>query len=110
MSFLHKTLADGRWFTFSLCEQMGHVGSEIDRAVYWSRAGKSDHMFAAVDRALELVDLTIADQRWQRRLREILRMREVICDRFYGANELAITDESLQKYFLQFALAARKDV
>ena len=64
---------------------------------------------AAVDRALELMDLTIEDPRWRKRLKEILRAREVICDRFYGTNEYRTTDELLQKYFLQFALAARKD-
>jgi hypothetical protein len=24
-----------RWFKFSLCEQMGHIGSEIDSARIW---------------------------------------------------------------------------
>jgi len=109
MSFAHKTLAAGRWLTFSPFEQLGHVGSEIDRAVYWSRAGKSDHTFAAVDRALELLDLTIADPRWRRRLKELLRARDVVADRFYGTNEYHTNDASLQRYFFQFALAARKD-
>ncbi len=109
MPTVHTTLAAGRWFTFTPMEQLGHVGSEIDRAVYWARAEKADHMFAAVDRALELLDLTIEDPRWKRRLKELLLAREVICDRFYGSNEYHTDDASLQRYFLQFALIARKD-
>lgn len=37
---------------------------------------------------LELLDLTIEDPRWRGtgRLKELLRLREVLCDLFYGDN------------------------
>ena len=30
---VHKTLADGRWFNFSLCTQLANIGSEVERAI-----------------------------------------------------------------------------
>lgn len=62
-----------------------------------------------MERALELLDLTISDQRWiqAKRLKEILRTREVLCDWFYGDNEYHSTDKQWQKYFLYFGIAAR---
>lgn len=33
MTTFHKDLAGGRWFTMTLAEQMGNIGSEIHRLV-----------------------------------------------------------------------------
>jgi len=65
-------------------------------------------MWAALERALELFDLTIADRRLTRgRRREVLRAREVVCDFLVGDNVYRTTPESLDRYFLAFAFAAR---
>jgi len=65
-------------------------------------------MWAALERALELFDLTIADRRLTRgRRREVLRAREVVCDFLVGDNVYSTTPESLDRYFLAFAFAAR---
>lgn len=101
----HQDLAAGRWFTFSLIEQLAHVGSEVHRAIYWETKKDKNHSLSACDRALELLDLTIADQRWRHRLKELTRLREVLCDRFYGENEYNSTDEFLEKYFFSYAMA-----
>lgn len=58
----HRDLADGRWWELSLVEQLGHVGSEISRAVQWT-SRKPDLARGAWYRALELLDLTLADPR-----------------------------------------------
>jgi hypothetical protein len=66
-----------------------------------------------VYRALELLDLTLADPRQRRspaRLREIARAREVVVDFFAGSNEYGSTGASLQKYFDAYATAARRGV
>jgi len=103
----HKEAVAGRWFKFSLMEQMGNIGSEVSRA---ARAqGKNEERFqSAVDRALELFDLTLADERWKGRRWEIARAREVFCDAVFGGKEYGSTLESLDRYFLQFAIAARR--
>ena len=61
----------------------------------------------AFERALELLDLTLADPRWRDRLREIARARELLCDAATGGREYGTTLEDLDRYFLAFAVAAR---
>lgn len=62
----------------------------------------------AFDRALELLDLTLADPRWRGRLREIARARELLCDSAAGGGSYGSTLERLDRYFLAFAVLARK--
>ncbi|MSU74922.1 MAG: hypothetical protein EXS55_00170 [Candidatus Magasanikbacteria bacterium] len=106
---IHKNIAAGSWFTMTLCEQLGNVGSEIGRATKWERQGDVSRRNQALDRAFDLLDLTMADTRWRKRLKEICRAREVVADTFYGKREYNDTPEGLEKYFFKFALAARKD-
>jgi len=108
----HRDLASGRWWQLSLAEQMGHVGSEVSRAVRWT-SRNPDLARGALHRALELLDLTLADPRQRQslaRLREIARAREVAADFFAGPNQYNSTASSLQKYFDAYAMAARKAV
>ncbi|MFH1226210.1 MAG: hypothetical protein V1684_02930 [bacterium] len=107
MVYLHGDLADGLWQQLTLMEQLGNIGSEISRALSWQAKGDQEQAVKALDRGLELFDLTIADPRWQKRLKEILRAREVVCDYFFGDNQYRSAPESLDKYFLYFGLAAR---
>lgn len=65
---------------------------------------------SAATRALELIDLTIADKKNKTNLKEITRIREVFCDTFYGNNIYKETTESWDRYFLPYALAANKKV
>lgn len=37
MTFKHKDLAQGRWATMSLHEQMANIGSEVSRAFNWQK-------------------------------------------------------------------------
>ncbi len=109
MSFIHTNLANGRWNELSLMEQLGNIGSEVSRAQNWK--DKDEKIFnGAVDRALELFDLTLQDQRWKGRLKEIGRAREVFCDAVLGGKAYGSTLESLNKYFLDFAMAARNNI
>jgi hypothetical protein len=99
----------GRWWNLSIAEQFGNVGSEISRAIRWSTKNPETAQ-AALYRGLELFDLMLDDPRHRgsvARLREIARAREVVVDFLAGANEYGSTGASLQKYFDQFALAAR---
>ena len=107
MPIYHKSLAAGEWRTLSLAEQLGNIGSEVHRALKWQ--GKDGEQFtAAVEKALELFDLTLEDSRWRGRLREIARAREVLCDAAEGGGEYKSTFEDLDRYFFLFAYAARK--
>lgn len=99
-----------RWHKMSICEQLGNVGSEVGRAVKWLRNGKYNLMSKCLDRALELLDLTIIDPRWQNHRQKELKMaRAVLVDTFYGDRIYNDTPENLEKYFYHFAVAARKN-
>jgi hypothetical protein len=108
----HKGLAAGRWWELSLAEQLGHVGSEVSRAIGW-RSRNPEVARRALHRALELLDLTLADPRLRQsraRLREIARSREVVVDFLAGSNEYGSTGASLQKYFDAYAAMVRRRV
>ena len=105
----HKELAAGKWFKLSLMEQLANVGSEVGRASRWQ--GKDEKLFrGAVDRALELFDLTLDDPRWRGRRGEIARLREVFCDAVFGGKEYKSSLKDLARYFNPFTYAARGNI
>ena len=106
MSFQHRDLAAGRWQSFSLVEQLANVGSEVERALNWRKKNNVEYSRMALDRALELLDLTIADPRHRRRLNELTRLREVLLDYFIGDNQFGSTENSWRTYFYSFGYAA----
>lgn len=109
MAFIHKNLASGKWQKLSLAEQMGNIGSEVSRALHWRQAGDRKGAQKSAWRALELIDLTLADKRWQGRTFELGRLREVFCDMFFGKKSYYnVSPQSLQNYFLPFAFLAQK--
>jgi len=104
----HAGLAAGRWAALSLAEQFANVGSEVDRAITAWEARRTDRFDGALTRALELFDLTARDDRWRgHRRREILRAREEFCRLFFD-DVAAGASRTLRKYFLHFALLARR--
>lgn len=109
MAYLHQNLADGAWQKFTLMEQLGNIGGEVSRAQ--RSQGKDESLFqGAVDRALELFDLTLEDSRWKNRLYEVARAREVFCDAATGGKEYGSSLGDLDRYFLDFAIAARSNI
>ena len=124
----HTQMASGAWLHLTLVEQLAHVGSEVERAIRAHQSGRDQRRDHAIDRALELFDLIGADERWRgARRRETRRAREEFCSLFFGTGggpRYAIRPNaemrdhgmrpgdgaSLQKYFLQFAVAARQSI
>jgi hypothetical protein len=110
MTTYHHDLAAGRWFTFSLAAQLANVGSEYERALRWKQQGDKDRFEHAFARLLELLDLTIADSRWKNhRLKELTRLREVICDELYNDVPEFVHPSNLRQYFLYFGILARSE-
>lgn len=105
---LHASLAAGRWQEMSLMEQLANIGSEVGRAVRAKSLGNYARLAPALDRCLELLDLTLTDERWRGRRREVARARELVCDFLVGDNVYASTAESLDAYFLPFMVASRR--
>ncbi len=135
MSRQHRELAEGRWNALSLVEQLANVGSEVERVLRWQEKGNTDYAMKAMDRALELFELTLACPEISRnqeltqggepsraekrdgsepgsfentaRLREVARAREVVLDFVFGENAYGSTADSLRRYFYAFGVAAR---
>ena len=104
LNYQHAELASGRWKTFTLCEQLANVGSEVFRALSWQH----DPVIckAAFYRALELMDLTIQNATGFYRLRELARIRELLTDYFTNVNEYQTSSEYWKTLFMQFTTAA----
>lgn len=102
----HQDLTAKRWNEYNIFEQMANIGSEIFRTISWRRKD-SRLSRQAFWRALELFDLTMADPKNRKRLKEICRAREIAVDYFAGDNQYHSTDQDFEKYFYQFNWAAR---
>ena len=107
-NIIHKDLfATGRWFKFSLIEQMANIGCDVERTIRWKNSGDLEESKRAFERALELLDFTKADPKNKHsQLREVCRVREALVDHFVYYNEYATTDEIWQQYFYDFNYAA----
>ncbi len=105
MAQQHKTLSQERWNNFSFFFQMANIGSEVERAIKWKNKESQADSQLSLYRALELIDLTIADPKNRKKLFEIVRGREFLLDYFLGANQYGYTDKAWQDYFYNFAYA-----
>ena len=107
MSYIHKTLANGRWNKLTLFEQIANIGSDVERTIKW-RDKNEGYSRRAFERALELLDLTIGDKKNLERLKELTRLRETLADYFVFDNDYKSSDISWHKYFFAFNFAARR--
>jgi len=108
MSFQHKILSEGRWREFSFMSQMANIGSEVERTINW-KDKDVQYSQRALDRAIELIDLTMADPKNCKHLFEISRIREVLLDYFLCGNHYGYSDKVWQNYFYCFAYANALD-
>lgn len=94
-----------RWQSWSLFDQMGNIGSEVGRALKAKKSGDTKSAQAAFYRGLDLIDATAEGLIAKRspRVKEVLRAREVFAESVMTDN----VDDTLEKYFMEFAIAAR---
>lgn len=108
MGYIHNRLASGAWFTLTLAEQLANIGSEVERAIAWHRKHDRARFEKAFERLLELIDLTLTDQRWKGpRRREIARLREEICSLLLEATPDDRIIDALKRDFLYYGIRAR---
>lgn len=61
-----------------------------------------------MERALELIDLTLSDKKHTRNMKEIWILRDVVADKYVDGNNFDVTFEAIQEYLLPFAILARE--
>jgi hypothetical protein len=100
---LKKELAGERWNKLSIIEQMTNIGCDVDRAICLRNEGKLDYSRNAFNRAIELLDFTIADPKNKKRWNELCPLKDHLIDYFVYDNKYATSDEWFQKYFSYFS-------
>jgi hypothetical protein len=104
----HKNLDIDSWRGMSISGMMGNIGSEISRAFHWEKKNDTLSCQTALERALELTDLTLDSVKTLSQKKEIARFREVLGDVYSsGGAQYGSSLADLDKYTLQFALAER---
>ena len=100
-----------RWFGMTLMEQMGNIGSEVGRSINARRSGDEARFQAALRRALDLFNATVEGMLRDKsfRAREVLRARDQYLSLFFGDNPDLSDAPALERYFSQFAMAARRN-
>jgi len=96
-----------KWKKMTIFEQMGNIGSEVGRAISAGKRGDMTSRDNAISRAIDLFDLTVEDlaDRKSPRLCEVLRAKDQFLGLFFDDN---FADAAgVEKYFMQFAFAAR---
>jgi hypothetical protein len=98
-----------RWENLSIFDQMGNIYSEVGRSFNARKLGSLTDQQAATYRALDLFDATIAAllARKSPQLKEVLRAKEQFLTILHDSHSSQESIQSLDRYFLQFALAAR---
>lgn len=96
----------GAWGQLDVFNQMGNIGSEVGRALKAKNSGNDNRMNSAFYRGMDLINATI--ESWVKQgkgIRELLIAREQFAESILTENE----DSTLEKYFMDFALVARRD-
>ena len=97
-----------RWAQLTIFEQMGNIGSEVGRAIKAQRSGNAKRVQGAIDRAIDLFNATVEVLVAQKscRTKEVLRARTEFLRLFYDGTFETDADK-IERYFMQFAIAAR---
>ena len=84
---LHKNLTPDRWQKFSPKQRELMIANELNRAKNWIEKNDLEEVKSCYKRALELLDLTVATTRNKNRLKEYLRLREMMGKVYIGEEE-----------------------
>lgn len=105
LNYIHNVELRDNWYKYPITYQMGNIGSEVSRSLKWTEKANTKRAAAAIDRALELFDFTIAaNVHNHARLTEILKAREEFCDYFFNHNSWHTDPERMQKYYDGFVM------
>lgn len=101
---------DELWSTLTLEEQIGNIGSELSRMLTFERQGERQHWSKARQRAVELIDLTLRDQRWSTlEKKEVTKLKQLLLELNRTDSQTGVSIQELVNYCLPFAIVARSN-
>jgi len=74
----HQTLTEEKWNTFPFYKQLIMIGNELNRAKNWIENNDAEKVKSCYERAFELFYLTIVCLKDMRKLKELLRAKEML--------------------------------
>lgn len=74
----HKELTLEKWQKLPKHIQILNIGAEISRLQSWQNIKERKKSKECVERAMELLNLTLEDKRWKNKRRDLLRMKEAL--------------------------------
>lgn len=100
-----------RWAQMTIQEQMGNIGSEVGRSIKAWGAHDTTRFEAALNRALDLFDATTEQLIVVRspRSKEVLRAKDQYLALFFD-DTYEDDAENIENYFMQYAIAARRNL
>ena len=98
-----------KWSKMSIFDQMGNISSEVGRAINAKKQDNKEDMVNAVNRALDLFDATLDELTRTKsiRLREVIASKDQFLNLINKENPSTNELDSLDRYFTQYAIAAR---
>jgi len=74
----HKSFTPEKWSQYSIDRQILMIATEFARAKSLIQKNDIKEVKNCYERAFELLDLSTYDQKWQKKLKELLRFRELL--------------------------------
>jgi hypothetical protein len=105
------TVDRAKWAQMNIFEQMGNIYSEVGRSFNARQQGQLDRKNLATTRAIDLFDATIEDPKNKKsgRAQEVRIAKDAFLNNIHDENPDEKDTASLDKYFLEFAIAARRN-
>ncbi|HEY1645016.1 MAG TPA: hypothetical protein VGF75_01350 [Candidatus Saccharimonadales bacterium] len=104
------TVDRSKWAQMNIFEQMGNIYSEVGRSFNAKRLGQLERKNQATTRAIDLFDATLDDLTKKKsvRSREVLTAKNEFLNNINNKEFNEKDTASLDKYFLEFAIVARR--
>jgi len=74
----HQTLTPEKWSTFSTTQQILMIANELNRAGHWIKKNDFCEAKFCYERAIELLCLTVETLNNHKKIRELLRLKEML--------------------------------
>lgn len=90
---------------------MGNIGSEVGRTFIYFKSNDKKNFIISFEKAIELFDLTLEDERWENKKEKIIKTKEMFCSLVSGTNlteELDKKMNNLNKYFTRIGAIANE--